>query len=231
MAVEIIKDSYLDNTYLIDGVRYTSQEDQNKLSNDDFLELLLTEMKMQDPTKPMDSAAMMDSQLQMSTIESNMAMADSMAALKSSYSNSALSTAAGMIGNTIENGSIDDAGRSNSFKVETIENRDGEIYINTKQILGLIDNLVSVDGDTTTSLDYDSEGYIYEAGDKTDIRVKLTQDGRFDFDANTQIQLLDEAGEIITDSDTVDKYKYVGTSYDYSPTFTTMLMSSITKVR
>ncbi len=55
-----------------DGNSYTTGVSNDKLTNDDFLKLMLTELKYQDPTKPMDSASMMDSQLQMSSIETNL---------------------------------------------------------------------------------------------------------------------------------------------------------------
>ncbi len=215
----------------VDGNSYTTAISNDKLTNDDFLKLMLEEMKMQDPTKPMDSAALMDSQLQMSTIEANMAMSESMMALQQSYATTALSTAANIIGNIIEDGSLDDKGIQKSFKVETVENRDGEIYLNTRQLTGLTDNIISVVGDTKTALDYDSEGYIYEGTDKTDIRIKMTDEGRFEFDANTQAILLDLEGNIITDTDITDKYKYNGTSVDYSSEIATIPMNNIQKVR
>jgi flagellar basal-body rod modification protein FlgD len=228
MAVENVE---INSVTGLDGNSYTTAISNDKLTNDDFLKLLLEEMKMQDPTKPMDSQRMMDSQLQMSTIEANINMSNAMASLQTAYSNSALSTAAGIIGNIVEDGSIGEDGLQKSFKVETIENRDGDIYINARQLTGLIDNLVLIDGDTQTVLDYDTDGYIYEDGTKTDVRVKLTADGRFDFDENNKLILLDTSDDVITDTAIIDKYQYNGTSIEYSTDVTTMLMSSITKVR
>ena len=113
----------------IDGNSYTTSVSNDKLTNDDFLKLLLEEMKMQDPTKPMDTQKMMDSQLQMSTIEANVQMSKSMKALQQSYANSALATSANIIGHTVEDGSINDKGIQNSFLVKSVENRDGEIFL------------------------------------------------------------------------------------------------------
>ena len=101
MAVDNVITS---STVGYDGNSYTSNVSNDQLTNEDFLTLMMEEMKMQDPTKPMDSAAMMDSQLQMSTIESNLAMSESMEALRASYANSSLSTAANLIGKTVGNG-------------------------------------------------------------------------------------------------------------------------------
>jgi len=46
----------------------------DNLSNNDFLNMFLTELKYQDPTKPMDADKMLDSTLKMSTISSNQKM-------------------------------------------------------------------------------------------------------------------------------------------------------------
>ena len=106
----------------IDGNSYTDSISNDKLTNDDFLKLMLEEMKMQDPTKPMDSAALMDSQLKMSTIESNMDMSNSMKTLQASYATSALSTAANMIGHHVKDGTKNDSGEDKLYKVSTVEN-------------------------------------------------------------------------------------------------------------
>ena len=134
MAVETIRDRYLDNTELIDGVRYTTEEDSNKLTNDDFLELLLEELKNQDPTKPQDSAAMMDSQLKMSTIEANQDMATAMAGLASSYQASNLSTAANMINHVIEDGESSDSGEVPAYLVASVKQVDGEVIVSANKI-------------------------------------------------------------------------------------------------
>ncbi len=228
MAVDAVQ---VNSTVGLDGNSYTSSISNDKLTNDDFLKLMLEEMKMQDPTKPMDSAALMDSQLQMSTIESNMAMSESMKALQSSYANSALSTAAGLIGNIIEDGTFGEDGLQKSFKVETVENRDGSMYVNAKQLTGLIDNLVAISDDKSTATNYDTAGYIYEDGLITDVKIQLTEDGRFDFDDDGNLQLLDENDDAITDQAIIDKYKYSGTSIEYSDEVSTIAMGSILKVR
>ena len=228
MAVDSVE---INTAVGIDGNNYTSSISNDKLTNEDFLKLMLEEMKMQDPTKPMDSAALMDSQLQMSTIEANMNMSKAMTSLQTAYANSALSTAAGLIGNIVEDGSIGDDGLQKSFKVETVENRDGEMFVNAKQLTGLLDNLVSVVDGKATALNYDSNGYIYENGDSTNIRVKLNEDGRFNLDTNKNIILLNDNDEVITDTDITDKYKYNGSTVEYSTNTTTIAMGSIVKVR
>ena len=229
MAVDNVQ---IDSSTGIDGNSYTSSISNDELTNDDFLRLLLEEMKMQDPTKPMDSQKMMDTQLQMSTIEANMEMSKAMTSLQTSYANSALSTAAGLIGNIIEDGTIGEDGLQKSFKVETVENKDGEMFVNARQLVGLIDSVVSLDDEgQATAINYDTGGNIYEDGVITDVKIRLDEDGRFDFDEDGKIVLLNGSGDVITNSAITDKYKYNGTSVDYAKVVTAMAMSSILKIR
>ena len=122
-----------------DGNTYTSAIANDQLTNEDFLKLLLTEMQMQDPTKPMDSAAMMDSQLQMSTIDSNLQMAESMNALQASFAQTNLATSAAMIDHVIENGEYGEDGTPKQFVVTSVESQNGELYLLSHQITGYDD--------------------------------------------------------------------------------------------
>jgi flagellar basal-body rod modification protein FlgD len=149
MAVEVIRDRYLDNTEIINGVRYTTQEDPNKLTNNDFLELMLEELKNQDPTKPQDSSALMDSQLKMSQIETNTDMALAMEKLSASYQSSNLSTASNLIGHIIEDGQGDGSGTLYAYKVASVKQVDGDVIINANKV-------TSYDADTNTYT-FDSE--------------------------------------------------------------------------
>ena len=67
------------------GNTYTSAVSNDKLTNSDFLKLMLEELKLQDPTKPMDSSQMMQNQMQMSTIETNTATIEAMKSLQNSF--------------------------------------------------------------------------------------------------------------------------------------------------
>jgi len=64
--------------------------------------------------------------------------------------NSALSTAAGLIGNIIEDGTIGEDGLQKSFKVETVENKDGEMFVNARQLVGVDGTSVVYAQDITT---------------------------------------------------------------------------------
>jgi len=121
----------------VNGNSYTAAVSNDKLTNEDFLNLMIQELKMQDPTKPMDSNEMMSSQLQMSTIEANLNMSKSMDALKLSYANSALSTSANLIGKVVGTAELGENGLTKSYKIETISQEDGELYASARQMTGL----------------------------------------------------------------------------------------------
>ncbi|MCD4757973.1 MAG: hypothetical protein K8R39_06850 [Arcobacteraceae bacterium] len=229
----------------VDGNAYTTQVSNDQLTSEDFLKLMLEEMKMQDPTKPMDSAALMDSQLKMSTIESNMAMSESLNALQQSYAASALSTAANMIGHIIEDGSTNDSGEIKSYAVETVENKDGELYVNARELTGFVDALVNTETEKLTL--YDAEGYIYEDGEKleSEYRISLDPDGRFRFNEDGSLKIVDKDNNVITlpeetpeeetdkqkaDREIIERYKYYNSSPVYAEETTVLPLSAITLV-
>ncbi|MEA3288565.1 MAG: flagellar hook capping FlgD N-terminal domain-containing protein [Campylobacterota bacterium] len=208
----------------VNGNAYTASISNDNLTNDDFLELMIQELKMQDPTKPMDSDRMMDNQLKMSTIESNLAMSESMESLQASYQVSALSTAANMIGRVVEDGQIGDDGLEKSYVVSTIESKEGELYANVKQMIGLNDNIVDSEGN---AVDYDTNGFIYEDGVATSSRVAIDESGRLIANEEGYLALLDEDGELITDN---TEYSYGGTTPVYGD-IEALPLSSILKIR
>ena len=229
----------------VDGNAYTTQVSNDQLTSEDFLKLMLEEMKMQDPTKPMDSAALMDSQLKMSTIESNMAMSESLNALQQSYAASALSTAANMIGHMIEDGSTNDSGEIKTYAVETVENQDGELYVNARELTGFVDALVNTETEKLTL--YDAEGYIYEDGEKleSEYRISLDPDGRFRFNEDGSLKIVDKDNNVITlpeetpeeetdkqkaDREIIERYKYYNSSPVYAEETTVLPLSAITLV-
>ncbi|MEA3554570.1 MAG: flagellar hook capping FlgD N-terminal domain-containing protein [Campylobacterota bacterium] len=227
MAVENVVTS---SSVGFDGNSYTSNVSNDQLTNDDFLRLMMEEMKMQDPTKPMDSAALMDSQLQMSTIQANQDMSAAMESLKAAYASSALATSANMIGKVIEDGSYGDDGILNSFTVESVENRDGELYVNARQMVGMVDALVDSTNDNSLVI-YDSDGFIYDGETKTNNRVSLDHEGRFEFNEDGTLKLLDGNANIITNSEITEKYLFAGSSVRYAETQSVIAMNSIQAVR
>ncbi|PIF04098.1 MAG: flagellar biosynthesis protein FlgD [Arcobacter sp.] len=215
----------------LDGNSYTSSVSNDKLSNNDFLKLMLEEMKQQDPTKPMDSAALMDSQLKMSTIQSNQEMAASMVAMQKAYASSALSTAANMIGHSIKTGELNDKGEDKIFKVLTVDNKDGELYVQAQEFTGVVDGLkVTIDGEDVIAK-YDANGVIYDQDNNaTDYKVALDAQGRFTYNADGSIKILDKDNEVVSDTAITEKYSYGGYKLLYSEDTIEIPLSAITTV-
>ena len=118
------------------GQSYTSSISNDGLTNEDFLKLMLEELKLQDPTKPMDSAAMLDTQMQMSTIQTNLSTIEAMKSLQNSFSQMALASATDIIGRIVENGSYGDDGLQKGFSISSVESVDGEIVAKGFQVIG-----------------------------------------------------------------------------------------------
>src|SRR5574344_2946381 len=115
------------------GNKYTQSVSNDSLTTNDFLKLMIEELKLQDPTKPMDSAKMLSTQMQMSTLNANMEMIKSLQAIQTAFNQNSLSTATGMIGKNIENGSVNEDGALRAFAVDSIEIVDGEIMVQVSE--------------------------------------------------------------------------------------------------
>jgi len=213
----------------VDGNSFTTSISNDTLTNDDFLTLMLAELQQQDPTEPQDTAAILDSQMQMSQIQSNTEMAAAMTALQTSYASSALSTASNLIGNVIEDGSTDSDGILKSYRVETIENLDGDLYANAYQLIGFTDGLMNSETEELTL--YDANGNIYEDGVVTDYKVSLDAEGRFEYNDDGTLMILDKDSNVVTDTTITDKYTYAGSSIKYSDEVSVIALGNIQQVR
>jgi len=116
------------------GNTYTTAVSNDELKSEDFITLMLTELKLQDPTNTVDSSTMLSTQLQLSTLEANTATVEAMASLQSSFEQSALSSSAAIIGNIIENGETDDEGNAKQYKVASVAMNDGEIALTAYEL-------------------------------------------------------------------------------------------------
>ena len=121
------------------GNSYTTSVSSEGLQSEDFLTLMLTELSMQDPTNPVDSASMLDTQLQLSTLEANMATVEAMESLQTSFQQSALSSASSMIGSIIETSDLDDEGNAKQYSVSSVSMQDGTISVSAYEISGYYD--------------------------------------------------------------------------------------------
>ena len=121
------------------GNTYTTAVSNDELKSEDFITLMLTELKLQDPTSTVDSSTMLDTQLQLSSLEASTATVEAMESLQSSFEQSALSSSAAIIGNVIENGETDDEGNAKQYKVASVAMSDGEISLTAYELSNYYD--------------------------------------------------------------------------------------------
>jgi len=214
----------------VDGNSYTTAISNDQLTSNDFLKLMIQELKLQDPTKPMDSAQMLSTQMQMSTINTNQEMIKAMQAMQTAYSQTALSNATGIIGKNVEDGNVGEDGITKAYTVRSIENVDGEIQVKAQQILYLEDKVIlqdPTDSTKNTTVNYNVNGEILdEDGNKTGKKIVLTSPGT-PVVSDGKLTILDENNEIVTDHN----YALAGVSTAvYSDQLTSLPFSSITKI-
>ncbi|TLP35872.1 flagellar hook assembly protein FlgD [Arcobacter arenosus] len=154
----------------IDGITSTSSTDaygntyttaisgNDALASEDFITLMLTELSMQDPTEPVDSSSMLDDQLALQTLETNITLTESMESLATSFAQSALSDSASLIGNIVETSETDDSGNTVQYRVSSVASTDGTIYLTAYAIEDYYDiySFTEVDS-TSTVTDSESE--------------------------------------------------------------------------
>ena len=214
----------------IDGNTYTNKISNDKLTNDDFLKLMIQELKLQDPTKPMDSAKMLSTQMQMSQMNANQEMIKAMQSMQTAFTQSSLSNASGIIGKNIEDGNLGQNGVSKAYTVRSVENVDGVIQVKAQQILYIEDRIVIPDSkDATKSqvVNYNAAGEILDYnGKKTGEKIVLTSPG-LPLISDGKLTVLNSNNEKITDH----KYTLAGVSVPvYSDQLTTLPFSKITKI-
>lgn len=211
----------------IDGNSYTSSISNDQLTNDDFLKLMIQELKLQDPTKPMDSKQMLSTQMQMSTINTNQELMKAMASLQTSFSQTALSNAANVIGKNIEDGNTNSTGVSKAYTVRSVENTSDGVFVKAQEILYMEDKVVLKNGDKSSMVDYNVSGEILdEAGTKTGYKIALSNPGE-PLVKNGKLVLLNSNNEEVSSHN----YELAGvSSYVYSDKLTSVPFSQITKI-
>lgn len=214
----------------IDGNSFTSSISNDQLTNEDFLNLMIQELKLQDPTKPVDSASMLSTQMQMSNISTNQATIEAMQSLQTSFSQSALSNAANIIGKNIEDGNINESGVNKAYTVRSVENVDGSVQVKAQEILYIEDRVVLSDGDSSTAdtvVDYNVNGEILDSsGTLTGNKIVLTNVGE-PLVSDGKLVILDANNEEIADHN----YTLSGVSIPvYSDQLTSLPFSTISKI-
>jgi flagellar basal-body rod modification protein FlgD len=185
------------------GNKYTQSVSNDSLTTNDFLKLMIEELKLQDPTKPMDSAKMLSTQMQMSTLNANMEMIKALQSIQTAFTQSSLSTATGVIGKNIENGSTNKDGALKAFTVESIENVDGEIQVVAREWLYLHNGISLKMEMKLKAANYDEVGNLYnEKGEKTGQTIVLESLGK---------PLVKDGKLVVKDADgnEVSDHKYV----------------------
>ena len=209
------------------GNKYTQSVSNDSLTTNDFLKLMIEELKLQDPTKPMDSSKMLSTQMQMSTLNANMEMIKALQSIQTAFTQSSLSTATGVIGKNIENGSTNQDGALKAFTVESIENVDGEIQVVAREWLYLHNGISYKDGDELKAANYDETGNLYdEKGEKTGQTLVLESLGK-PLVKDGKLVIKDEDGNEVSDHNYLVSNK---ASAILSSETTSMPFSSITKI-
>ena len=225
MAVDNVQTASAVDQY---GNSYTTGVTNDKLTNDDFLKLMLTELQYQDPTKPMDSQEMMNSQLKMSSIETNLEMATAMKSLQQSFAQTSLSSATNLMGRTIENGQATDSGALKSYKVNTVELQDGDVYLNAQEIIGIRDMVLNPA--TNSYLNFDANGQIYDGnGGQLNEFVGLDSEGKVVANSDGIVPVVDSDGNEVVKADG-EEYQYKGSDFVYSDSTVTIAYNDVTKV-
>ena len=214
----------------VDGNSYTTSVSNDKLTNEDFLKLMIQELKLQDPTKPTDSAQMLSTQMQMSQMNTNQEMIKAMQAMQTAFTQSSLSNASGIIGKNIEDGNTTTAGVSKAYTVKSVESVDGEIQVKAQEILYLEDRVVipnATDSTKSQVVDYNAVGEILDAnGNKTGNKIVLSNPGE-PLVTDGKLTILDSNNSKVTSH----KYTLAGITVPvYSDQLTTLPFSKITKI-
>lgn len=214
----------------IDGNSYTSSISNDELTNNDFLTLMITELKLQDPTSPTDSAQMLQTQMQMSTINTNQEMVTAMQSLQQSFSQTALTNAANVIGKNIEDGNVGETGINKAYTVTSVESVDGEVQVRAQEMLYIENKIKLTDPDDSSNdilLDYNVNGEIIDAnGAKTGYKIALNSPGD-PIIKDSSLVIFDSSNEEVTDHN----YKLAGLSSPvYSDELTDIPFSQITKI-
>jgi flagellar basal-body rod modification protein FlgD len=104
---------------------HVSEKKNNELGKDGFLKLLLTELKYQDPTSPMDTDKMVNQEAQMSQLEQSINVSKSLDKLAAFMNKSGRDSAVSYLGREVEIPSVDEPGEYISGIIDEVKFRDG----------------------------------------------------------------------------------------------------------
>mgnify|MGYP001361132724 CR=1 FL=1 len=141
--------------YSSQNVQKATRQPSNELGKDQFLQILITQLRNQDPLQPLQNHEFIAQMAQFSALEQTMNMAKELAALRQSAG-----FASGLIGKTVEWVEDTESGvEKRSGIVEAIVRRDGIQYVKVGQSEVKIDDLLTIsDGSQPGSEDAAPEG-------------------------------------------------------------------------
>jgi len=141
-------------------VSASNSKEEAEIQQADFLKLLATELKNQDPDKPMDSGAMLDQFATLSQVQSMASLENNMVAMTSHQMNMAPLTGASLIGKgvTFESNDFESKDASVEGYIEPQQGV-GEVTVNLKDGLGqIVDSVVIPTSDNQVSFPFRFKG-------------------------------------------------------------------------
>jgi flagellar basal-body rod modification protein FlgD len=215
---------------------------------------MIQELKLQDPTKPMDSQQMLATQMQMSTIETNQKMAQSMQSLENSIANMTLSNAMNFMNKKVDavvdmpvlnsDGEAikDDEGNTitekvkASFFINSIRIDDGVTYLESSELVAFKDRALNAETGQVINYDFETGQIKNSDGSLTGYFIKLDDNGMFDRDSSGNIIITDKDGNLESvkykdeEGNEYNKYSYLTTDEIYSQNNTNIEYKDIVKV-
>ena len=145
----------------INTTSLTPVNEKSILQKDDFLKLLITELKFQDPTEPMDSDKILQQTSQLATLEASKNTTEAMTTLTNSIKTSMQFNTISAIGKMADIGNNDvTLNESGSVNFDLFFSKDieyGNIYI--KDLQGNIIKTISLDKQNGGMLNFNWDGY------------------------------------------------------------------------
>ncbi|GFN31891.1 flagellar hook capping FlgD N-terminal domain-containing protein [Paenibacillus xylaniclasticus] len=142
MAGEAINNSAVWPNYSTSNVRKAAATPKDtSLGKDQFLKILVTQLRNQDPSQPLQDREFIAQMAQFSSVEQLMNMSEQITMLRQN-----LGTASTLIGMTVEWNGMSDAGVGTTFSgvVEAISIRDGEQYAKVGNKTVKVDELTTI---------------------------------------------------------------------------------------
>ncbi|MDF2924720.1 MAG: flagellar hook capping protein [Paenibacillaceae bacterium] len=127
--------------YSAANVSKAAKTNNNDLGKDQFLKILITQLKNQDPMQPLEDKEFISQMAQFTSVEQLTNMATEMKALRES-----LGMASGLIGKSVSWTSTDEVGNTYDYEgiVEAISFKDGKQYANVDGMQVTLDQLTRI---------------------------------------------------------------------------------------